>query len=715
MVSTYNKFEKDQLEMLLWVYGNLDMILDEGMTMGEDIKSTLNRALFWVLKAMRDYEKKIGQGYQSDRIFIAYIDQFSKLVVLSSGGQIQVNPEDDLMRILKSENIIKKNITELEEVGDRKTPDMIIASLEVFNEFLGAVVLCGKNLTSFHKRFISLVAEKIDTDIYQYNRLTLEQLKNQGIEKINSILDSNIPLDKKYQKVMRLLVESVEAYSGYLVIPREGKLSLSNQFIDTRETSPLMEDQVITLARRTVERNQVNRFIPVKDVPVRDGEVLSILLKPVEDQVEGVIILHHPDFKRGHGEVANAYSNLIDSTLHVNQLYAGIFENFLTAFGVIVDTFDTYPSGRSHRRTHYAMALGKAMGLSKLEMSRLRIASMMFDLDKVGVDPRTIKKRAKIASRGLRDLGSYSNVSDRILDSLFPFDLKCFSNKLDLPEDTEELKIREPGTETCKVSILSKIIRTADIFDTLTSDRPGCRGLDRDSAFRKLEESVDNYNITREMVDLFTSPETWDDIRRVFQSFRIEQTLKWFTDQLLPDIGPIERELESVKESIGELRNVRSHFERGDVVNLNLLENSLLSPSDKDILIQREAQKNPETYSSLLSDMETKYKDRMIKLESRRKTENRFREAFWDPSVIGELSQNLAELNEKGSDFYRRRDDLKELTGGDPCHKETNNLIGLIECLLGRSIQHKGLNRSYINPLKKLEKIIERLIEDNQD
>ena len=715
MVSTYNKFEKEQLEMLLWVYGNLDMVLDEGMTMGEEIKSTLNRALFWVLKALRDYEKKIGQGYQSERIFIAYIDQFSKLVVLTSGGQIQVNPEDDLRRILKSEGIIKQDISELEEVGDRKTPDMVIASLEVFNEFLGSVVLCGKNLTSFHKRFISLVAEKIDTDIFQYNRLTLERLKNQGIEKINSILDSNIPLNKKYQKVMRLLVESVEAYSGYLVIPREGKLSLSNQYIDTCETTPLAEEDVIALARKTVERNQVNTFIPIKEVPVSNGEILSILLRPVEDQVEGIIVLHHPDFKRGHAEVANAYSNLIDSTLHVNQLYAGIFENFLTAFGVIIDTFDSYPSGRSHRRTHYAMALGKAMGLSKLEMSRLRIASMMYDLDKVGVDPRTIKKRAKIASRCLRDLGGHNNVSDKILDSLFPFDLKSFSNKLDLPEDTDEINVHEPGVETSKMSILSKIIRIADTFDTITSDRPYKRGMDREGACKQLEQSVNNYNVTREMVELFTSQNTWRDIRRVFQNFKIEQSIKWFTNNMLPDIAPIEKELESAKESIGELRNVRSHFERGDVVNLNLLENSLLSPSDKDILIQREAQKNPSTYNQLLNDMKSKYNDKVMKLEARRKMENRFREKFWDPSLIGEISHNLAELNEKGADFYDRRDNLKEITGNDPCGRDTGNLMSLIDCLLNRSIQQKGLNRSYINPLKKLEKIIDRLIEDYQD
>jgi HD-GYP domain-containing protein (c-di-GMP phosphodiesterase class II) len=709
MVSTQKKLDKNQLEMLLWVYNNLDMVLDEGMTMGEEIGSTLNRALFWVLKALKDYEKKVGEG-ESERIFIAYIDHFNKLVVLSSGGQVQISPEKDLIRILKGKGMIREDIAELEKVGDHQSDSMIIASLEVFNEFLGAVVLLGGGLGEFHERFVSLVAEKIDTDIFQYNRLTLERLKNQGTEQINSILDSSLPLQKKYQKVMRLLVESVGAYSGYLVIPREGRLSLSNHYIGTNEVSSLLENDVILLAKRTVERKESNRFIQIKDVPVSEGQILSILLKPNEAQVEGAIILHHPDFRKGHGEVANAYSNLIDSTLHVNQLYAGVFENFLTAFGVIIDTFDNYPSGHSQRRSHYALALGRAMGLSRLEMSRLQIASILFDLDKVGIDPRMIKKQ------GLKELGGGTDVSEKILDNLFPFDPKSPANRIDPMEELDEEPVQKsPIESSSKIPILPKIIQMADTFDNLTSDRPYKRGLDLDEAMETITRQCEETGFPANLVELFKSPSVWKGIRHVFQSFQVEQAMTWFEKNMLPDIVPITKELDEVKDSLNEIRNVRSQFERGKEINLGLLEDTLLSPSDKDLLIQREAQKNPAAYNELLREMENRYKEILNKLEVKRRMETRFREKFWDPDALGEIAHTIGELNERGSDFYARRKDINRLLPDEFASQPYNYIMEMVVGMFAVSLRQKGLNKNYAASLKALEKALGQILEDLQD
>lgn len=710
MSKFFKKISGDDAKVLLHLHLEMDDILDEGMVKEKPFHETLSKTLERAIEILNDYEKRCSCG-RSESVSAIYIDHYQHRRIIPSEDSPGAKSYEELNEMLKLHGLIEQDVTDLSDKDSYRDDKLIVEKLEVSGEFVGALILNGSDLGEFHRQFISTIARKIDTDIYNQNRLKLEQLKNDGIEKINEILDSDLPLDKIYEEVIKVVVELVEAYGGYMVVPREGEYVISTRFV--REDAPyrLQDEEILKVSEETLQKAMENQFIRVEEIDIPHGELLTILLKPGEKQIEGVLILHHEDFRDGHHQVANACSNLIDSSLYMNNLYVEIFENFLHALGVIIDTFDTYTSGHSHRVFVYSQAMGEVLGLSKLEMTKLRIASMLHDIGKVGVDPNIIRKKSKLTPEELKVVQSHTVYSDNILDGIFPFDLKDINYLASSHHEKENGSGYPRHLKSHKIPVLSKIIAIADIFDALTSDRPYHRGRTREQAYSILEEDAGKGKLSPELVDLFKKPEVWEKIRQEYQRLKIDSAVHWYRKDMLPNLKPLCEDLNKVKSSLEDIHKVRKKFKKGEEINLVTLEDSSLTPSEKDMLIQRELQKNHKGYLQLLRDMESAYRNRMHNLEAKRKLETRFRERFWDPNLVEEIVADLNQLNDREFDLYRENPELEKILPTEECSRNTS-VMDMVECFFENSRKKKGLNREYLVPLRKVKMCLEFLLEE---
>src|SRR6185437_7023839 len=70
------------------------------------------------------------------------------------------------------------------------------------------------------------------------------------------------------------------------------------------------------------------------------------------------------------------------------QLFLGSIRMLAAA----IDEKDPYTRGHSDRVAKYSVMLGQELGLSEEDLDRLRIAALLHDVGKIGVDDRVLKK-----------------------------------------------------------------------------------------------------------------------------------------------------------------------------------------------------------------------------------------------------------------------------------------------------------------------------------
>jgi HD-GYP domain-containing protein (c-di-GMP phosphodiesterase class II) len=691
--------EKNKLEILLDLHRQLDDKLDEGMVKRSPFIPTLRKTITEVLSILKEFEKTTGAG-ESFEIFTAYINHFNEIVAFSTNTDDKSSALSKLNEILKDRKLIRDDIKELESITPVYKNDIIIVELRVFDEFLGVIVLAGNNLDEFHREYISLLARKIDTDIYQNNQYTLEKLKLEGIEKINQILDSDIPLHKKYREIVKILVDNVDAYGAFLILPREGNLRVSTRYVKTDAHFKPDKNQIMDIAGRFIKTSGPNVLTKDMSFTPETGQIYGIILKPEDREIEGILLVHHENMSPGHLDVITACSLLIDSSLHVNHVYSKVFENFLEVLSILIDTLEPDVKGHAYRVTTYSMALGKACNLARLEMAELRIASVLHHVEKIKNSPSSLwYKLSAIFGKTGHELYN-ADKNSATIDDIIPFDLRDIKKLIDIFNDSQPVTI-DRNSPLHNVSCLAKIIAAADIFDTITADNQNNRHINRLKAADIMTTKAPHLS---DLAELLKADDTWEIIRNEFQSVKIRFLFDDYTGEMLPDLENLISELETVKSCLEDLHKLRKNFEKGEEISLSDLEKSSLSSLEKDNLIQREAQKNTEFYLNLLQELEFNYRNRMNILEAKRNVENRFKERFWNQSYLDNIMLTAEKLIEDGADFYVERPDISAKFSGNEFLKNSDSLhlMDITRTLLNKSGELKGLNQTYIAPLRTL-------------
>lgn len=139
-----------------------------------------------------------------------------------------------------------------------------------------------------------------------------------------------------------------------------------------------------------------------------------------------------------------------------------------------IDAKDPYTAKHSKNVSRIAVGLARAMGLSEVEVRRIRVAALMHDIGKVGVGGNIIRKPGKLdVSEGLA-MRQHPVISAEIMR---PVEF--------LGEAAEIVKHHHEhvdgsgypdGLKGPEIPLGSRVVLVADAFDALTTDRPYRKG-----------------------------------------------------------------------------------------------------------------------------------------------------------------------------------------------------------------------------------------------
>jgi HD-GYP domain-containing protein (c-di-GMP phosphodiesterase class II) len=145
-------------------------------------------------------------------------------------------------------------------------------------------------------------------------------------------------------------------------------------------------------------------------------------------------------------------------------------DDIAAAFGQIVDSKSPFTSGHSARVADVVEAIGQRLGLAPARRRWLRRGALLHDLGKLGVSNSILDKPGKLDAEEWASMRQHAEHTRAILSRIGAFSelaevAGAHHERLDGAGYPRGLKADEITLET-------RIITTADIFDAISADRP---------------------------------------------------------------------------------------------------------------------------------------------------------------------------------------------------------------------------------------------------
>ena len=155
------------------------------------------------------------------------------------------------------------------------------------------------------------------------------------------------------------------------------------------------------------------------------------------------------------------------------KLYGVLQENALRTVQALASTLeakDRYTSGHSERVTNYAVAVAEHMGLPVGQIDRLRYASQLHDVGKIGVPEEILRKPSSLDEGEWRAIQEHPVIGERIIKPLgFLGEVGRIIRHHHERWDGGGYPDRLSGAQIPK---LTRIMTVVDAYDAMTSERP---------------------------------------------------------------------------------------------------------------------------------------------------------------------------------------------------------------------------------------------------
>ena len=183
----------------------------------------------------------------------------------------------------------------------------------------------------------------------------------------------------------------------------------------------------------------------------------------------------------------------IEARLHAIaavQDHVPVDEDYLdaiaAAFGEVIDAKSPYTSGHSERVGQFADAIARELGMEDGPRRRLRRAAMLHDVGKLGVSNRILDKPGKLDEREWEEMRQHAALTGEILGRIGVLaDMAMIAAAHHEKLDGTGYPLR---LDHALISLETRIITAADIYDALTADRPYRAAMPAERAIAIMEE-----------------------------------------------------------------------------------------------------------------------------------------------------------------------------------------------------------------------------------
>lgn len=179
-------------------------------------------------------------------------------------------------------------------------------------------------------------------------------------------------------------------------------------------------------------------------------------------------------------ENAHLYNKLHDTFLHTAE-----------ALAEAINSRDPYTGGHTRRVGQYALQLAAALNLSPKEKEDLRLAAILHDMGKIGIDDAILRKGGVFSAEEKEIMKKHPEIGAAILEHVDEMDgvipgVRHHHEWFDGSGYPD-------GLEKEEIPLVARIIAIADVFDALTTNRPYRKASDPEVAIKMMEPDAGSH------------------------------------------------------------------------------------------------------------------------------------------------------------------------------------------------------------------------------
>jgi putative nucleotidyltransferase with HDIG domain len=177
---------------------------------------------------------------------------------------------------------------------------------------------------------------------------------------------------------------------------------------------------------------------------------------------------------------------MADRETHLDEDY---LDDIAAAFADVVDSKSPFTAGHSRRVALFTDMIAEEIGLSDENRRFLKRAALLHDIGKLGVSNQILDKAGKLDGAEWAVVQSHPGLGEQILSRIAAFgELAQLAGS-----HHERLDGRgyPRGLQGDEISLFSRILTVADIFDALTADRPYRAAMPASKALEIMQQDID--------------------------------------------------------------------------------------------------------------------------------------------------------------------------------------------------------------------------------
>lgn len=147
-----------------------------------------------------------------------------------------------------------------------------------------------------------------------------------------------------------------------------------------------------------------------------------------------------------------------------------LFLNSIRSLAAAVDAKDPYTRGHSERVARYSVAIARHLGQPADEVRKVRIAALLHDVGKIGIDDRILRKPTALTDEEFEVMKLHP-VKGALIMGQIP-QLKWIIPGMKYHHEKWDGTGYPEGLRGDEIPMLARIISVADTFDAMTTTRP---------------------------------------------------------------------------------------------------------------------------------------------------------------------------------------------------------------------------------------------------
>lgn len=173
---------------------------------------------------------------------------------------------------------------------------------------------------------------------------------------------------------------------------------------------------------------------------------------------------------------------------------------FMGAIVALLDARDAYTAGHSHRVSAYSEALARDFGLPPDQVEDIRVAALLHDIGKIGVPDDVLRKHERLTKEEFDLMKQHPTIGRKVLEQVGQFGK--YLDAVEFHHENLDGTGYPRGLRGEEIPISARIVKVADVYDALNTDRPYRKKLCTEEVLRILRDGSGTH-FDRLLVEIF--------------------------------------------------------------------------------------------------------------------------------------------------------------------------------------------------------------------